>query len=125
MLAQAVFGEQNDGRVVSVHCGPQQTSSIFWRAGDNDTQTGHVCKVGFIGLTVPISAARQVRSVGSVNYGRASPLALAAPANCRQVLGNLVLRRANKVDELDFKNWPHSVAGQASSHACDGGFRQW
>src|SRR5438045_5883426 len=76
-------------------------------------------KGGLIGLTVPQTSAGQIRAVRSVNHRRTFPVSERAPSQIRDIRNQLIESRINEIDELQFKDWPAAVSGQAARDAED------
>src|SRR5438067_1966529 len=68
-----MFRNEKDDRVLAMHCRPQESGSVLWRGGNHDRQSRIMRQRGFVGLTVPETATRQIGAVGSVDHHRAFP----------------------------------------------------
>ena len=80
---------------------------------------------GLIRLAVPQTSTGQVGAIGRINDGRTFPVAERSPAQVGDISNELIETRINKIDELQFEDWPFPVRSQPACDTENARFGEW
>src|ERR1041385_701457 len=119
-----MFRDQDEGRVFTMHRGPEKPGSVGGIARDGDVDPGVVGEGSLVCLTVPKAAARQISSIRRVDNKRASPRAKRAPAQITEIGHELIPSRPDEVDELQLEDRPLAIRSEPTGDTDNGRLRQ-
>ena len=95
-----MFRNEENHRVFTVHCSPEQSRGVRRRAGNHNVETRIMREHRLIRLAVPQTSARQIRAVRSINHRRTFPVAEGSPPQVGDIRDQLVKSGINEIDEL-------------------------
>ena len=119
-----MFRNEENHRVFAVHCSPEQSRGVRRRAGNHNVETRIMREHRLIRLAVPQTSARQIRAVRSINHRRTFPVAEGSPPQVGDISNELIETRINKIDELQFEDWPFPVRSQSARDTENRGFSE-
>src|SRR5882762_4832331 len=103
---------EDKGWVFAMHRCPKEPGGVGGIAWDGDVDPGIMGEGSFVRLTVPEAPTRKISAIGSVEHERASPCAKGAPAQVAEIGHELIPRRSDEVDKLQFEDRPPAIRSE-------------